>query len=52
MAFISNKGNKNLDTYDKKTINEIYEHAENLGIETKHFDIFAYISNIPEIDYW
>ncbi|MDA3969104.1 ImmA/IrrE family metallo-endopeptidase [Helicobacter ibis] len=52
MAFISNKGNKNLDTYNKKTIDEIYHHAENLGIETQPFDIFAYISNIPEIDYW
>lgn len=52
MAFISNKGNKNLDTYNKKTISEIYEHAKKLGIETNPFDIFAYISNIPEIDYW
>ena len=52
MAFISNKGNKNLDPYNKKTINEIYQHAKKIGIETKPFDIFAYIINIPEIDYW
>ena len=41
MAFISNKGNKNLDTYDKKTINEIYEKAEHQEIETKIFYILA-----------
>lgn len=52
MAFINTKRNANLNYYNKKTIDEIYEHAENLGIETKPFDIFAYISNIPEIDYW
>lgn len=52
MAFINTKRNKNLDAYNKKTIDEIYKHAKKIGIETKPFDIFAYISNIPEIDYW
>lgn len=52
MAFINVKRNPNLSIYNRKAISETYEHAENLGIETKPFDIFAYISNIPEIDYW
>lgn len=52
MAFINRKKNKNLSTYDKKTIEEIYEHANSIGIETRPFDIFAYISNVSEIDYW
>lgn len=52
MAFINTKRNANLNFYNKKTINEIYQHAKKIGIETKPFDIFAYIINIPEIDYW
>lgn len=52
MAFINTKRNANLNFYNRETIDEIYEHAKKIGIETKPFDIFAYIRNIPEIDYW
>lgn len=52
MAFINAKRNENLRFYDKKTIEDIYEHAKKLGVETQPFDIFAYISHISEIDYW
>ncbi|ENQ6619328.1 ImmA/IrrE family metallo-endopeptidase [Campylobacter lari] len=53
MAFIKTKQEKKYnDSYSKKNIQEIHKHAEQLGIETKPFDIFGYISHVKEIVYW
>ncbi len=52
MAFINKKKNINLPAYEKKTLEEIHEHAKSLGIENCPFDIFGYICHISEINYW
>lgn len=52
MAFIRKKAQQYINSYNKNTIQEIYEDAEELGVSTKPFHIFDYIKHIKEIIYW